>query len=195
MASPRHPIREGDGVMTGRSALLAQAAMAFVLVACASQERGSVSAGDGGDTCDFAGSTDDLEEEAAGGLLRISEVRHEVVQAGCEERMVFIFNSLGDGAEPGYFVQYRTAPFRGPTGEEIEVGGEALLEIVLDALGGAEPSPAADAELVVDIVKPPELPDGSFWLIGLEEERPLSISVERTPEPALIVTIGAPDDS
>ena len=31
--------------------------------------------------------------------------------------------------------------------------------------------------------------------MGLDEERPLTVNVERDPEPALIVAVGAPDDS
>ncbi len=145
-----------------------------------------------GAACEFAGSTDVPRVESVGGPFRISDVRHEVIQPGCEDRLIFIYESLPDGAEPGYEIIYRDTPFLGPTGDEIEVGGEALLEIVLLEAKGAEPRLAADAELVVDIVKAPELPGGSIWLIGLEQERPFTVSVERTPEPALIVAIGAP---
>ncbi len=146
-----------------------------------------------GAACEFAGSTDVPRVESVGGPFRISDVRHEVVQPGCEERLVFIYESLPDGAAPGYEIFYRDTPLLGPTGE-IEVGGEAFLEIVLLEAKGAEPRRAADAELVVDIVKAPELPGSSLWLIGLGQERPFTVSVERTPEPALIVAIGAPGD-
>lgn len=133
--------------------------------------------------------------EAAGGPFRISEVRHEVVQQGCEERLVFLFESLPDGSEPGYDVSYRDTPFPGTAGE-IEVGGEALLEIVLfEASAGTEPTSSAQAELVVDIVKPPEVPGGSLWLAGLGQRHPFTVSVVQTPQPALIVAIGAPGDS
>lgn len=135
------------------------------------------------------------ERSRSGAPFRISEVRHEIVRPGCEERLLFIFGSLPDGAEPGYEVFYREDPFSGPAGE-IEVGGEKLLEVVLlEASGGREPGRATEAELVVDIVKPPEVPGGSLWLIGLGEEHPFTVGIERTPEPALIVAIGAPGDS
>ena len=107
-------------------------------VAC-TRDDDTESAGDGGAACDFVGSTEVPEVEPSGGPFEISEVCHEVVQAGCEERLVFVFGSLPDGAEPGYNVSYREAPFRGPMGE-IEVGGDALLEIVLLEASGARPS-------------------------------------------------------
>lgn len=181
-------------LLPGRPVVLLLGVLLMASGACAGGDD-SEAAGDGGGACEFDGSTDVPRVEPVGGPFRISEVRHEIVQPGCEERLVFIFESLPDDAEPGYEVRYRDTPFRGPAGE-IEVGGDALLEIVLfEAGGGAEPSRAADAELVVDIVKPPEVPGGSLWLMGLEQERPFTVGVERTPEPALIVAIGASGDS
>ncbi len=177
--------------LVARRVLLLFGVLLVAFAACA-EDDDKEAAGDGGAACEFAGSTDVPRVESVGGPFRISDVRHEVVQPGCEERLVFLYESLPDGTEPGYEILYRDTPLLGPTGDEIEVGGEALLEIVLLEAKGAEPRRAADAELVVDIVKAPELPGASLWLIGLGQERPFTVSVERTPEPALIVAIGAP---
>lgn len=171
-------------------------AVLFVALPACAGDDDSKAGGDARTTCEFAGSTEVPRVEPVEGPLRISEVRHEIVQAGCEERVVFIFESLPDNAEPGYIVRYTEPPFRGPGGE-ITVAGEVLLEVVLlEAFGGAaEPLLAADAELIVDIVKPPEVGGGSLWLLGLEQERPFTVSVERGSEPTLIVAIGASPDS
>lgn len=192
--------RNGSGgaanpLLLPRPLVLLLAVLFVALPACAGDDD-SEAGGDARAACEFAGSTEVPRVEPVEGPFRISEVRHEVVQAGCEERVVFIFESLPDDAEPGYVFRYTDLPFRGPAGE-IEVGGEVLLEIVLlEAFGGtAEPLRASDAGLVVDIVKPPEVGGGSLWLLGLEQERPFTVSVERAPEPALIVAIGAPSDS
>lgn len=172
--------------------LLVLGAMTFALTACggASGEPTAASR----ESCDFDGSTETVDQEAAGGSLEVSAVRHEIVVPGCEESVVFVFDSLPDGAEPGYRVFYRDAPFEAPQGE-VEVGGDALLEVVLldthatDDMSPVEP--ASNGALVVDLVQPPEVPGGSLWLIGVDEKRPFTAAVEEVPEPALIVTIGA----
>jgi hypothetical protein len=170
----------------------------LALTACAGADDSEAPGLDGGAACEFTGSMEVVGVERVGGPFQISEVRHEVIEPGCEERVVFIYESLPDGAEFGYDAFYRDGPFIGPAGE-IEVAGEAILEVVLFEAQpddeSAEPRRAGDAELVLDIVQAPAIPGGSVWLIGLERERPFTVSVERTPEPALIVTIGAPDDS
>jgi hypothetical protein len=166
----------------------------FALAACGGESVPEPSAASS-HPCEFDGSTERVDRQAAGGALEVSAVRHEIIEAGCEERVVFAFDSLPDGAEPGYQVFYRDGPFRAPGGE-VEVAGEAVLEVVLldahatDEMAAAEP--AVDGAFVVDLVKPPEVAGGSLWLIGLEQERPFAVAVEPDPEPALIVTIGAP---
>jgi len=176
-----------------RWALLAVPVLA--LSACAG-DAGTTTTADPASACDFTGTTETPEVEAVGGPFQIAEVRHEIARPGCEERIVFTFESLPDGAELGYRVFYRDSPFVGPAGE-IEVAGDALLEVVLfeASAGELEPQPESEAELVIDIVQPPEVPGGSLWLIGLEQQLPFAVAVDETPEPVLTVSIGAPDDS
>jgi hypothetical protein len=188
---------DGRNAASRRSVLLPVGALMFALAACGVESVPEPSAASS-HPCEFDGSTERVDRQPAGGALEVSGVRHEITEPGCEERVVFVFDSLPDGAEPGYQVSYRDGPFQGPEGE-VEVGGEALLEVVLlDAHATdvmAAPEPAVGGVLVVDLVKPPEVAGGSLWLIGLEQERPFAVAVEQDPEPALIVTIGAPAGS
>lgn len=174
--------------------VLAIVASMLFSVACGERGDGGI-AGGGDDACEFAGSTSEPKIDPAGGPFEITEVVHEVVQDDCEETVTFSFGSLPADARPGYHVFYRRAPIRGPDGQEVEVDGESILEIVLfDASDGTEPTLAGNDGLVVDIVKPPEVPGGSLWLLGLEEERPFTVRFERTPRSSLVVSVGAPDD-
>ena len=187
----------GGNAPNRRLVLLPVGALMFGLAACAGESTPQPSAASSR-PCEFDGSTERVDRQPAGGQLEVSGVRHEIIEAGCEERVVFVFDSLPDGAEPGYQVFYRDGPVQGPEGEG-EVAGEAVLEVVLlDAHATdvmAAPEPAVGGVLVVDLVKPPEVAGGSLWLIGLEQERPFAVAVEQDPEPALIVTIGAPAGS
>lgn len=186
----------GTARLTGRRC--AAVALTSVLVlsaaACSDDDDDAVAAT--ATSCDETAVSEERREAdpEEPGTFVMDDVRHEVVESGCE-RIILDLEPVDDAADLGYSVSYRQGPLPGPSGP-IEVDGESILEIVIQETSARDrdldaPEPATDSEIVVDIVRLPEVPGGLVWAFGVAQRVPFTVDVDQSSPSQLIVTLTA----
>jgi hypothetical protein len=147
--------------------------------------------------CTFDGSDAEKTGAAAGGTLFLTALRsagHE-----CYDRVVFEFRQDGT---PGYTVGYEPGPIlQDASGEPVEVAGSAYLVVRVTPATGYDfdagvPSYNGPNRVtpggtlhVQEVVRSGDFEAIMTWVIGLDEERPFTVST-LTDATRLVIDIG-----
>ncbi len=111
-----------------------------------------------------------------------------VGQHGAYDRVVYEFAGSGT---PSFQVRYVDTPIGDPSGEPVDVKGQAALEVFVSGLGypgtGDEPTPPADAELAGTVIAETGLLFGGF-----ENRAQTFIGVRGERRPFRVITLAGP---
>jgi hypothetical protein len=101
----------------------------------------------------------------------------------CADRVAFGF----DGPPSGYRVSYQrgsTAKLEDGSGNRVEIDGSAFLVVRLTPAETVQPSPRrlprGEAKHVHEVVKTGDFEAAVTWVIGLDDERPFTVSTSTT---------------
>lgn len=160
---------------------------------------GNSGAGGAATTCSLPAATTASQSTPATDPASLLTAVRTAVHEGCD-RIVFEFR---DGAPPGYQVEYRPGPFnKGESDEPLEVQGNAYLVVRFDKASGVDQSsPMASPTYTgsrtltglglghaVEVVNSEDFEGILTWVIGLDGQRPFTVSTLSSP-PRVVIDV------
>ena len=147
---------------------------------------------------DFDGGTAPQSTDPQGAPVYLDEVDVAVEEPSCVEQVVFDYSGTD---APGWQIEYGQPPFAGPSGEPVEVDGDAFLRLSLHGLSGVDLSGEEprqtytgpqeirpdDATLLEEVQFISDFEAVMEWVIGLDRQRPYTVQVV---DSSLVVTFG-----